>query len=178
MSHWCFILYDGVYIQRPTRYNWYCIILTKLHSTELRISLSHFPVQLCFCRTSHSHLTPRFFALFTVGILLPHEDPRRDCVVCLTVLCHSPASSSSPFVAIETASHGKVQASRSSGERTVSGSDSWPVHTTRQRPKQQQQKRNGFEDGLCYPTEQSKWCSTVLRSGLWDGVRSSYFWWF
>lgn len=83
------------------------------------------------------NLAPCFLAFLPVGILLPHEDPSRPCAVCLTVLCQAPASSSSPIVAIETVSHGKVQASGSSGKRTVRGSDSRPRHTVRQLPKQQ-----------------------------------------
>lgn len=40
------------------------------------------------------------------------------CAVCLTVLSQAPASSSSPFVALETISRGKVQASGLSGKKT------------------------------------------------------------
>lgn len=79
---------------------------------------------------SPSLLPPCFLALFPVGILLPREDPSRPSAVCLTVLCQAPASSSSPLVAIETLSHGKVQASGLSGKWTVRGRDSRPHRET------------------------------------------------
>ncbi len=43
-----FTLFQTVWFSRPTTYNWYCIILTRLYTTELRISLNHWMVQLCW----------------------------------------------------------------------------------------------------------------------------------
>lgn len=98
--------------KKPTRYNWCCIILKKLPSRAQNKpeSVNSFH----FCWTLPVSPPPFFFSCslpcgYSPTWWGPHSPPVLS--VCLTVLCQAPALSSSPSVAIETISHGKVQAS-------------------------------------------------------------------
>lgn len=83
------------------------------YTTELKINLNHGMRQPPDLSSSGCFFCSPLWVFFYLG-----RASATPCAVCLTVLSQAPASASSPFVAMETISNGKVQASGLSGKKT------------------------------------------------------------
>lgn len=120
MSHWCLgtLWWFSLWSTDQMYSKWYCIIWSGSHTTELRISLNHWTG----CSFVSGELSPHAL-LFT---LLPSPPwafsylvriPAAPLRCLLDSALSSPGFVFLPFVAIETDSHGKVQAGGLSGEK-------------------------------------------------------------